>query len=90
MISRFLEVILTENIDTKSSLVSKLQIEYICSIRICSRNRDIIEKPQFFDSIKKLDRYLSIVEQRNQLVQAVEGTKLEESLNTSSIISDFS
>ena len=38
MISRFLEVILMEHIDMKSSLESKLQIGYICSIRIRSRN----------------------------------------------------
>ena len=34
-----------EHIDMKSSLDSKLQIGYICSIGIPSRNRDIIEKP---------------------------------------------
>ena len=32
-ISQFLELILTEHIDVKNSLVSKLQIYYICSIR---------------------------------------------------------
>ena len=44
MISRFIEVILIEHIDTKGSLDSKLQIDYICSIRIRSRNKDIVEK----------------------------------------------
>ena len=34
-----------EHIDMKCSLDSKLQIDFICSIRIPSRNRDIIEKP---------------------------------------------
>ena len=32
---------------------------------------------------------MAIIEQRNQLVQAVEGHNLEESLNTSSVISGF-
>ena len=45
MISRFLEGILTEYKDMKCSLDSKLQIGYICSIRIRSRNWDIVEKP---------------------------------------------
>ena len=44
-ISRFLKRILLEYIDMKSSLDSELQICYICSIRIVSKNRDIIEKP---------------------------------------------
>ena len=34
-----------EHIDMKSSLDPKLQIGFMCSIRICSRNRNIIEKP---------------------------------------------
>ena len=34
-----------EHIDVKNSLNSKLQIYFICSIRIYSRKRDIIEKP---------------------------------------------
>ena len=44
-ISLFLEGILMEHKDKKSSLDFKLQIGCICSIRIRSRNRDIIEKP---------------------------------------------
>ena len=44
MISRFLEGILMEHIDMKSTLDSKLQIDYICSIRIRTRNQDIVEK----------------------------------------------
>ena len=46
MILRFLEGIIVEHIDMKSSLDSKLQIGYIRSIRICSRNEDIVEKPR--------------------------------------------
>ena len=34
-----------EHIDMKCSLDYKLQIGYICSIRISYRNQDIIEKP---------------------------------------------
>ena len=34
-----------EHIDMKSSFESKLQIGYICSIRVPSRKRDIIKKP---------------------------------------------
>ena len=45
MISRFLEGILMEYIDMKCSLDSKLQIDYTCSVKTPSRNRDIIEKP---------------------------------------------
>ena len=40
-ISHFLDGILIEHIDTKSSVDSKLQIYSICSIRIRSRKRDI-------------------------------------------------
>ena len=45
MISRFLERIPMEHIDMKSSLESKLRIGCICSIRILSRNWDIVKKP---------------------------------------------
>ena len=45
MISQFLERILMEHIDIKSWSGSKLQIGYVCSIRIRSSNQDMIEKP---------------------------------------------
>ena len=41
MFFRFLEGILMEHIDMKSSLDSKLQVCCTCSSRIPSRNRDI-------------------------------------------------
>ena len=41
-ISRFLERILTEHMELKYSLDSKLQIDFKCSIRIRSRNRDMV------------------------------------------------
>ena len=44
MISPFLERIRMEDIEMKNSLVSELQIDSICSIRIRSRNGDIFEK----------------------------------------------
>ena len=44
-ISRLLERIIVEAIDIKNSLDCKLQIYFICSIRIRSRKRDIVEKP---------------------------------------------
>ena len=44
-ISHFLERILMEHIDMKNSLDSQLQIDSLCSIRIHSRSRDIVEKP---------------------------------------------
>ena len=44
-ISRFLERILMEHIESKNSVESKLQINSICSIRIQSRNQDIVKKP---------------------------------------------
>ena len=46
-ISRLLETIRMEHIDKESSLDPKLQIGYICSVRIPSRNRDIIGKPMW-------------------------------------------
>ena len=44
MISRKEEIPM-EHIEMKCSLYSELQIGYICSSIICSRNRDIVEKP---------------------------------------------
>ena len=44
-ISHFLERILMEHKDMKNSLDSKLQVCCICFIQICSRKRDIFEKP---------------------------------------------
>ena len=44
-ILHFLERILMEHIDMKNSLDSKLQFNTTCSIRIRSRNWDIVEKP---------------------------------------------
>ena len=49
-ISHFLDGILIEHIDTKSSVDSKLQIYSICSIRTRSRKQDILEKPQQLNS----------------------------------------
>ena len=43
MISQFLEQIRMEHIGLTCSLDSELQIESICSFRIRSRNRDILE-----------------------------------------------
>ena len=43
-LSYFLEQIRMEHMRMKSSLDSKLQIDPICSIRIPSRNQDIIRK----------------------------------------------
>ena len=44
-ISWFLEGILMQHVDMKLSLDSKLQIDFICSIGIRSRNRVIVAKP---------------------------------------------
>ena len=44
-----------EQIDLKSSIGSKLQIGFICSIRIRSRNGDIVEK-NAADSLEPLCR----------------------------------
>ena len=45
-ISLFLEWILTEDIERICSCEFKLHFRFICSIRIRSRNRDIVEKPK--------------------------------------------
>ena len=45
-ISWFVEGILIEHIDTKAGSDSKLQIFFICSIRISPRKWVIVEKPQ--------------------------------------------
>ena len=45
-ISRFLDQILLEYVESIVSINSKLYFYSICSIRIYSRNRDIFEKPR--------------------------------------------
>ena len=49
-ISRFLELILVEHIDSKVSLDSKLQIGSGCSIIIPSRTQDILYKPLLYST----------------------------------------
>ena len=44
VLSRFLERILMEHIQTKNSSYFKLQIESICSVKILSRARNILKK----------------------------------------------
>ena len=49
-ISHFLERILMEHIDIKRSLDSKLQIYFVCFIRISTRKCYIVEKPEQHNS----------------------------------------
>ena len=57
-ISRFLERIQVEHIESKSSLESQLQICSICSIRIRSKNRDIVGKLFKTLGFSKISRFL--------------------------------
>ena len=49
-ISQLLKRVLMEHIELMCSLNSKPQVYSICSIRVCSREKDIFEKPQLLYS----------------------------------------